>query len=214
MSNFTIFERQYGNSCAEAINNLNQYENTADNAFLHKAQRNLDEVQDLVEQMEFEAASNKDQRKTAITYKKEFLSIENRWKRCRENVTRNKLLSKNQTYVNEAIDENPISLSVNDKQNLLDTDRLTRGSRKLEDGYRIALDTEEHGRDILNELQREREVLERSKNRLHHANTMLSSSTDIVTRMYRHVVQDRVILYVIIGVIGLVVLIVIFSKIT
>ena len=81
------------------------------------------------------------------------------------------------------------TVSNSDRERLLTTEKLERGTRKLEDGHRIALDTEQYGREILEELQREREVLERSKNRLHHANTMLGASTDVVTQMYRHVVQ-------------------------
>merc|ERR1712157_531993 len=172
-----------------------------------------------VEQMEFESTENRENRKKALTYKKEFQSIESRWKTLREEQTRKQLFQKSDgSSANKDYDNNsnskfqsssfstPNSKKM-DKQTLLDTERLERSTRKLNDGYRVALDTEAHGMDILNELQREREVLERSKNRLNHANTMLGSSTEVVTQMYRHVVQDRVMLYCIVGVIILVIFI-------
>merc|ERR1712062_321138 len=178
-STFKTFEKQYGTSCADAINQLNQYEQTSETLHLHKAQNFMDEIQDLVEQMEFESTDNRENRRKALTYKKEFQSIENRWKSLREEQTRKQLFQKSDGTTKEGNFESTSFNTSNskkmDKQTLLDTERLERSSRKLNDGYRVALDTEAHGMDILNELQREREVLERSKNRLNHANTMLGS---------------------------------------
>lgn len=201
-STFKTLEKHYSTSCASAINELNQYDQTKEGSHLHSAQKYLDEIQDLVEQMEYESTSNRTDRKTALTYKKEFQSIESRWKSLREEQTRSQLFAKssNSAYNQGSNSNNQTSsfsnnnVSNNDKQSLLDNERLERSTRKLKDGYRVALDTEAHGMDILNELQREREVLERSKNRLNHANTMLGNSSDIVTQMYRHVIQDRVLL--------------------
>lgn len=226
-ANFKTFEKQYANSCGDAINNLNQYDQTKDSQFLHKAQKFLDELQDLVEQMEFESTNNRESRKAAITYKKEFLSIEQRWKSLREEQTRAQLFAKvgtgkgsgslksaDHTTSSFTAANTNSSINSSDKQTLLNNERLERSTRKLKDGYRVALDTEAHGMDILNELQREREVLERSKNRLSHATNMLNSSSNVVTQMYRHVIQDRVVLYGIFAVIVIVILVVIISKVS
>jgi len=230
--NFKTFEKQYANSSASAINQLNQYEQTKESQYLHSAQKYLDELQDLVEQMEFESSNHRESRKNALNYKKEFVNIEKRWKSLREEQTRAQLFAKTNannasntsnsngdsshatsTFTNStnSANSNPNS---SDKHTLLQNDRLERSTRKLKDGYRVALDTEAHGMDILNELQREREVLERSKNRLNHANNMLGSSANIVTQMYRHVIQDRVMLYLIFGIICFIIFVVIITKIT
>jgi len=217
-TNFQTFEKQYSTASAEAINQLNQYDLTSDGSYLHKAQKFLDDMQDYVEQMEMEGGTTRQARQTAKAYKTEFQQIESRWKRLRETQKRHDLLTNSQN--SQHAQQNSTSftgatagLSNSDRERLLTTEKLERGTRKLEDGHRIALDTEQYGREILEELQREREVLERSKNRLHHANTMLGASTDVVTQMYRHVVQDRLTLYVIAAVLALIVLVVLFSKI-
>merc|ERR1712226_642359 len=152
----------------------------------------------------------------AKNYKQEFQSIESRWKGLREAQKRSDLLganSQSNTTNITSFSGAAAAMPEGDRENLLATEKLERGSRKLDDGYRMAIDTEQYGRDILEELQREREVLERSKNRLHHANTMLGSSTDVVTQMYRHVVQDRLTLYVIAAIFGLIVLVVVMTKV-
>jgi len=220
-TNFQTFEKQYATASAEAINQLNQYDLTSDGSYLHKAQKFLDDMQDYVEQMEMEGGTTRQARQTAKTYKTEFQQIEARWKRLRETQKRHDLLTSNgqngQNGQNNTSFTGSGALGANisntDRERLLTTEKLERGTRKLEDGHRIALDTEQYGREILEELQREREVLERSKNRLHHANTMLGASTDVVTSMYRHVVQDRLTLYVIAAIFVLIVLVVLFSKI-
>ena len=196
-TNFQTFEKQYATASAEAINQLNQYDLTSDGSYLHKAQKFLDDMQDYVEQMEMEGGTTRQARQTAKTYKSEFQQIEARWKRLRETQKRHDLLTSNmgengqngQNYQSSTSFTGSGTVSNSDRERLLTTEKLERGTRKLEDGHRIALDTEQYGREILEELQREREVLERSKNRLHHANTMLGASTDVVTQMYRHVVQ-------------------------
>lgn len=220
-TNFQTFEKQYATASAEAINQLNQYDLTSDGSYLHKAQKFLDDMQDYVEQMEMEGGTTRQARQTAKTYKSEFQQIEARWKRLRETQKRHDLLTSNigengqngQNYQSSTSFTGSGTVSNSDRERLLTTEKLERGTRKLEDGHRIALDTEQYGREILEELQREREVLERSKNRLHHANTMLGASTDVVTQMYRHVVQDRLTLYVIAAIFFLIVLVVVFSKI-
>ena len=89
---------------------------------------------------------------------------------------------------------------------------MERSNRKLEDSYRLTLESEKRGQEILEELHREREVLQKSQNRLKHASNMLDSSQNVVTQMYRHVVQDRLVLYCIAGVFCLVILLVIIFK--
>ena len=91
---FDTFEKQFGTQSADAISHLNLFEQTQDNNFLQKAQRVLDDLQDLVEQMEFESSVSRDKRKAAVQYKKEYNNIEKRWRKLREGQTREELLAK------------------------------------------------------------------------------------------------------------------------
>ena len=46
------------------------------------------------------------------------------------------------------------------------TDRLQKSSDRLEEGYRIAKETEEIGLDVMDNLQRDRETIQRARGRV------------------------------------------------
>ena len=53
------------------------------------------------------------------------------------------------------------------KQRLLDNgERLERGTKRLEVGYRVAIETEEIGNQILTDLNQQRETIQRTRNRV------------------------------------------------
>ncbi|KAF5396878.1 Vesicle transport through interaction with t-SNAREs 1 [Paragonimus heterotremus] len=78
---------------------------------------------------------------------------------------------------------------------LLDnTERVARSTGRLEDGLRVALQTEEVGSHILTDLGEQREKLQRSRNRLRQADTDLNKSSRIISEMTRRVIQNRIVL--------------------
>ncbi|KAA3672640.1 vesicle transport through interaction with t-SNAREs 1 [Paragonimus westermani] len=78
---------------------------------------------------------------------------------------------------------------------LLDnTERVARSAGRLEDGLRVALQTEEVGTHILTDLGEQREKLQRSRNRLRQADTDLNKSSRIISEMTRRVIQNRMVL--------------------
>ncbi|GAA53858.1 vesicle transport through interaction with t-SNAREs 1 [Clonorchis sinensis] len=78
---------------------------------------------------------------------------------------------------------------------LLDnTERIARSTNRLEDGLGVALQTEEVGGHILNDLEDQREKLQRSRHRLRQADADLTKSSRILSEMTRRIIQNRVIL--------------------
>ncbi|CAH8459340.1 unnamed protein product [Dicrocoelium dendriticum] len=78
---------------------------------------------------------------------------------------------------------------------LLDnTERIARSTNRLEDGVRVALQTEEIGSHILSDLGEQREKLQRSRNRLRQADADLTKSSRILTQMTRRIFQNRIVL--------------------
>nr|XP_016850559.1 PREDICTED: vesicle transport through interaction with t-SNAREs homolog 1A isoform X2 [Anolis carolinensis] len=87
------------------------------------------------------------------------------------------------------------------RAHLLDnTERLERSSRRLEAGYQIAVETEQIGQDILENLSHDREKIQRARERLRETDANLGKSSRILTGMIRRVIQNRI-LVVILGII-------------
>lgn len=62
---------------------------------------------------------------------------------------------------------NDIRISSDQKQRLLDnSERLERSGRKLEEGYRVVIETQEIGNHVLQDLNEQRETIQRSRGRV------------------------------------------------
>nr|VZI48417.1 unnamed protein product [Spirometra erinaceieuropaei] len=77
---------------------------------------------------------------------------------------------------------------------LTNTERVERTGRRLQEGLRTAYETEEIGGQILSDLDHQRDTLQRSRDRLRHANEDLSKSSRIISSMYRRMIQNRAVL--------------------
>ena len=72
---------------------------------------------------------------------------------------------------------------------------MGRMNKNLENGYRIVLESEETGKNILSDLFSQREQMERSRDRLREINSNLGKSSRIVTAMTRKILQNKIILF-------------------
>jgi len=101
-----------------------------------------------------------------------------------------------------------------DEQALLTSERIERGSNRLRDAKRVAVESEEIGTfqiffskifipnsgvDILTNLARDRETINRSRARVRDTEMNLSSSSRILSGMLRRAMQNRIILFGLIG---------------
>lgn len=60
-----------------------------------------------------------------------------------------------------------LRITVDQKQKLLDnSERIERTGKRLEDGYRVVLETQEIGNQVLQNLSEQRETIQRSRNRV------------------------------------------------
>ncbi|KFP80773.1 Vesicle transport through interaction with t-SNAREs 1A, partial [Apaloderma vittatum] len=86
---------------------------------------------------------------------------------------------------NELLGDNGNS-SENQRAHLLDnTERLERSSRRLEAGYQIAVETEQIGQEMLENLSHDREKIQRARERLRETDANLGKSSRILTGMLR-----------------------------
>lgn len=66
-----------------------------------------------------------------------------------------------------ADDLNDVRINGDQKQRLLDnSERIERTGRRLDEGYRVVLETQEIGTQVLQNLHEQRETIQRSRNRV------------------------------------------------
>ncbi|XP_067393102.1 vesicle transport through interaction with t-SNAREs homolog 1A isoform X1 [Emydura macquarii macquarii] len=156
-------------------------------------EKQLEDARELLEQMELEVREIPPQSRGMYSsrmrsYKQEMGKLEADFKRSRiaySDEVRNELLGG---------DGNS---SENQRAHLLDnTERLERSSRRLEAGYQIAVETEQIGQEMLENLSHDREKIQRSRERLRETDANLGKSSRILTgmlRRFRNAVRGAVI---------------------
>ncbi|XP_015591492.1 vesicle transport through interaction with t-SNAREs homolog 1A [Cephus cinctus] len=81
------------------------------------------------------------------------------------------------------------------RKRLLDTsERIDRTGRTLQNGYRMVLETEEIGSQVLKDLHEQRETIQRSRGRLRETDAELGRGSRLLTGMIVRALQQRLIL--------------------
>lgn len=195
------FERQYSVNTAEItakIGQLQQLPPSEVHSAANDVRRLLAEVEDLLEQMELSVreieSSNPDRGKYDLRVKsyqsdKRQLDVELRKaiERIKQGADRDDLF---------AYAEGGISLDQQDKL-ISNTERLESGARKLQNCERITIETEQIGGQVLENLNHQREILTRNRDRMRDANADLGRSNRIASQMIRRLVQNRLVLLIV-----------------
>ncbi|POY72430.1 hypothetical protein BMF94_4256 [Rhodotorula taiwanensis] len=106
-----------------------------------------------------------------------------------------------------------LSQSAAQRSRLLNaTDKLADGQRRLEESHRVALQTEDVGSTILRDLRGQRDVLEHTRDTLYEADGSIDRASGTLRKMVRRAYQQRAITYAIIGLLVLLILYVLASK--
>jgi len=166
--------------------------------------RGFDESNEILEQMELEINQN-----TNPTHK---LSQQTRLKCYFTELTRleqdyNK--SKIKPNLSDS-DDFDLGLVEDQRRSLLDnSERLERTGLQLEDAYRVLVDTENMGAQVLSNLSQQRETIQKSRNRARETDAELGRANRIMNLMIFRSIRDNFVLYII----GAVFVIAIFSTI-
>ncbi|XP_074648177.1 vesicle transport through interaction with t-SNAREs homolog 1A-like isoform X1 [Tubulanus polymorphus] len=204
------YEQQFANLTAEItsktvrIPNLTGAEKQTLSSNVEKL---LDETRELLEQMDLEVLDlqPKDRNKYQTrlkSYRTELSKLEKALKQSRIAFS-DEIQSRDELFGDDSY-----STSADQKTRLLEnSERMERGSKRLEEGYRIALETEQLGATILEDLSTQRESIQRSRDRLRETDSTLGRSSRILTGMMKRIIQNRLLL-VIVGFIIVIVVIV------
>ncbi|KAI8821766.1 uncharacterized protein EV422DRAFT_526866 [Fimicolochytrium jonesii] len=92
------------------------------------------------------------------------------------------------------------------------TERLQQGSRRLEDARRLALETEAVGIATLDDLNRQREQIYRTRDGLSSADTWITKSQGALKTMHRRMIQNKILSFGIIILLILLIIGIIWAK--
>jgi len=169
---------------------------------LNQLERELDEADEIVSQMDVEirslATSTRIQLQPRIKqYKSELDGLKKKLKTTYNDVTeeRRQLLGEdsNRDNIDIEIDEldNRSKLQKN-------TEKLINSSKRLQNAHRMALEAEQTGASTLNSLYGQRQQLEHAQDTLRSANSFLDTSTRLLKDMQRRIRTNKLMAYLII----------------
>ncbi|KAF4516937.1 hypothetical protein B566_EDAN008026 [Ephemera danica] len=161
-------------------------------------ERQVEEAQELLEQMELEVreadASARPKLRTRLeSYRAELKRLSQEFSKARTPSYQDSFGEDGSIF-----GESTGGLQEEQHQRLLDnSERIERTGRQLSAGYRIALETEEIGTEVLRDLHTQRETIQRTRSRLRETDAELGRSSRILNTMIARSIQHRVVLFVV-----------------
>lgn len=132
-------------------------------------------------------------------------------KRLQKEYDTAKKLSKQTIAIDMNEDFDDVSIQDDQRQRLLEnTERLERTGNRLTQGYRLALETEQMGAQVLQDLHHQRETIQNTRNRLRETNADIGMSSRILNSMWMRGIRDKFVLYIVGAVFIIVVLVSIY----
>ncbi|XP_005996312.1 vesicle transport through interaction with t-SNAREs homolog 1A isoform X4 [Latimeria chalumnae] len=184
-SDFEIYEQDFSTLTAEITSKVGKVPKLAGEEkkqMVAIVEKQLEEARELLEQMDLEVREIPAQSRGMYSnrmrsYKQEMEKLETDFKRSR--------IAYSDEVRNELLGDDGNS-SESQRAHLLDnTERLERSSRRLEAGYQIAVETEQIGQEILENLHHDKEKIQRARERLRDTDANLGKSSRILTGMLR-----------------------------
>ncbi|SCV67492.1 BQ2448_5103 [Microbotryum intermedium] len=80
------------------------------------------------------------------------------------------------------------------------TDQLSQGQKRLQESHRVALETEDLGAGILRDLRGQRDVLQHARDGLYETDGSIDRASNTIGKMVRIMHQQKAVTYAIIGV--------------
>ncbi|ESO07177.1 hypothetical protein HELRODRAFT_76352 [Helobdella robusta] len=191
------YEQQFSLVTAEIIsetNKLNRLTGHEKQQATAKVERLIQEANELLEQLELEVRGitqkERDKYQTRLkSYEVELIKLEKDFKKSRVAMSYN-------SQLRDELFGNDDAQSVEDmRTRLLDNnEKLEKTTQRLDDGYKICLETEQIGAQILDDLNLQRSTIQKAKDRLYQTNEELGRSSRVLTSMMKRTIQNRVLL--------------------
>nr|CAH7756987.1 unnamed protein product [Callosobruchus chinensis] len=195
VSLFENYEQQYSVLTADITSQVGLLTASATKdrrQLISKIEKHVEEAQELLEQMELEVREVEPTKRQRCRTKLDCYRAELK----RLTLDYIKARSVKQGVLYDSTEElNDIRISSDQKQRLLEnSESLERSNKKLEHGYKVIIETQEIGNQVLKNLGEQRETIQRSRNRLREHDEDLGRSGKLMNSMIMRSLQQKVIL--------------------
>ncbi|XP_043203560.1 vesicle transport through interaction with t-SNAREs homolog 1A-like isoform X2 [Amphibalanus amphitrite] len=151
--------------------------------------RLMAEAEELLEQMELESRDQPERLRQTLTnrvrsYTAELRRLAKDYSNIKNRVSRRELLG----------GEGSLSAAEAEERMLDNTELMERTGNRLDEGYRMCLESEAVGAEILSDLSGQRETLTKTRARLRETDSELGRSGRLLSGMLHRAVQNRVLL--------------------
>ncbi|EAL89718.1 t-SNARE VTI1 [Aspergillus fumigatus] len=176
---------------------------------IRMAERALDEANELLDQMRMEKQNIPSAARSKVNIRfRNYATDVDEAKRKLKSLSDDRKALFGDRYTDEPQDEH-----LEQRQQLLSgTERLERSSARLQESQRIALETEDIGRNTLADLYQQRQTIEHARAGLQQSEGYVDTSIKTLRGMARRMATNRIITIAIITVLVLLIFAVIYSK--
>ncbi|XP_068148557.1 vesicle transport through interaction with t-SNAREs homolog 1A [Drosophila tropicalis] len=208
MSLLEQYEQQYATLIAEITAHIGrlQHQQQSSNErheLCRKIDGSLPEAQELLEQMGLEVRELNPAQRNNFNSKlqvaqAELKRLQAEYKQTKEKQQRptNAFTTLDLTGSGGDFYDDDVSISNDQRQRLLDnSERIERTGNRLTESYRVALETESLGAQVLNDLHHQRETLQGARARLRETNADLSRAGRTLNNMMLRALREKVVLY-------------------
>ncbi|KAI9312080.1 t-SNARE [Dichotomocladium elegans] len=198
---FQSYEQDFQAACDGIRNKIDQQvpnqSGEQRKATVRAAERELDELDEILGQMEMEILNIPAPSRTRLQAKlRLYKSDAEKMKRdLRRANTVTPRVSERNELLGDFLRESDLDASTMDqRQRLLSgTERLGQSSRRLEDSHRLALETEGIGANILTTLKGQRETMLRARDTLAEADSYIDKASKTLKGMARRMATNKII---------------------
>ncbi|XP_064457384.1 vesicle transport through interaction with t-SNAREs homolog 1A-like [Ornithodoros turicata] len=209
------FEQQYAALTSEITFKIAKIPNLPSGdkvSIVSQVERNLEEAHEVLEQMELEV------QRLPMTVRPKF---QNRVKsyqaelvQLKKELHRARIAYSDDVLARDELFGDSEGLSTSERQCLLDnTESLERSTNKLKAGHRLAIETEQIGAAILTDLSAQRDTIKRAREKLKETDHDIGKSSHVLTGMIRRALQNKFILYIVVGAVLLVIVLCIYFSV-
>lgn len=203
MSLLEQYEQQYAALIAEITAHIGrlQQSTTERNELCNKIDGSLSEAQELLEQMGLEVRELNPTHRSSFNGKLQVAQAELKRLQTEYKQTKDKVRSQSNAYTTLDLGGTgdyyeDVSISNDQRQRLLDnSESIERTGNRLTEGYRVALETEALGTQVLNDLHHQRETLQGARARLRETNAEIGRASRTLNTMMLRALREKVVLY-------------------
>jgi len=213
---FDSYETEYNNISAAVSRRINSqipnYSGEQKKESIRAAQRELDEADEILEQMDIELKGLPSNTRAKLMPR--YNNFKSDLAKLKKDLLRVSSASRERDELLAGATSDYESASMDQRQRLLTANaRMEKATKSLEDSRRLAEESVDVGADTLRTLQGQKEQIIRTRNLIDEADSNVDRASRILTGMGRRVATNKVItaaiILVLLGIIGLIIYLVI-----